>query len=259
MEDTTDDTPIMEYTTGEENIDNLPSYLDTLPYINVTKPTAENATVENATTEETNSTQKYVQCLPNYGASEVQIVNDTELIKLLIPDTNITNKETPGKCVCVLFYSKFCPFSSLAAPHFNALPRAFPDIKMVAINAMMYHLFNTPNGIVGVPSLLLFHNGKITAKFNESDYTLEQFSRFVTKNTGVHAEEKSFVTSADFSGPVSSVPSKDTDVFLAISWGFIIVCAIYCFTKSQWWLWIVETVQSNWRESEAQAQHEHAD
>lgn len=186
-------------------------------------------------------------------------MNDTELIKLLLPDPNVTSKDTPANCVAVLFYSKYCPFSSMAAPHFNALPRAFPDIKMVAINAMMYHLFNAQNGIVGVPSLLLFHNGRPVAKFNDSEYTLELFSKFISKYTSIAAAEMSYVTSADFAGPVSSVPTKDTDFFLWISWIFIIVCAVYYFTKSKLWRWIVETVQRNWRESEAQAEHEHLD
>lgn len=216
---------------------------------------AENITLQNVT--ERSNSSKYVSCTPKFGSSEVQLVNDTELINLLAPDGNITSRDMPGNCVTVLFYSKYCPFSSLAAPHFNALPRAFPDIKMVAINAMMYHLFNAQNGIVGVPSLLLFHSGRPVAKYNESEYTLEQFSRFLTKNTGINAEEKSYVTSADFSGPVCSVPAKETDLFLGLSWAFIVICAIYYFTKSKWWKWIVETIQNNWRESEAQAQHEH--
>ncbi|GJQ80971.1 hypothetical protein Trydic_g4788 [Trypoxylus dichotomus] len=237
-----------------ENEENLPSYLS--PTINITQPAVENITVSN-TTEENNTTQKYVSCTPNFGSSEVQLVNDTELIQLLLPNANVTNKESQGNCLAVLFYSKYCPFSSMAAPHFNALPRAFPDIKMVAINAMMYHLFNTQNGIVGVPSILLFHNGKAVAKFNYSEYTLDTFSQFLAKYTGINPEEKSYVTSADFSGPVSSVPSKETDIFLGLSWTFIILCGIFYFTKSKWWRWIIETVQSNWRESEAQ--HEHTD
>ena len=185
---------------------------------------AANSTTVN-TTETTNVTHKIVQCLPDYGTSEVQLVNDTELIKLLLIQTNITSRDIPANCVLVLFYSKYCPFSSMAAPHFNALPRAFPDVKMVAINAMVYHLFNTQNGIVGVPTLMLFHNGRPMAKFNESEYTLELFSKFVTKHTGIPAAEKSTVTSADFSGPVTSVPAKDIDVFLIITWIFIILCS----------------------------------
>ncbi|EFA07811.1 thioredoxin domain-containing protein 15 [Tribolium castaneum] len=218
-----------------------------------------NATLTNTTESSSNKTLKLVQCLPDFGAPEVQLVNDTELIKLLFTQSNITSRDTPAGCILVLFYSKYCPFSSMAAPHFNALPRAFPDIKMVAINALAYRLFNTQNGIVGVPTLMLFHNGRPVAKFNESEYTLELFSKFLAKHTGIAAAEKSIVTSADFKGPVTSVPAREFDIFLIISWVFIALCGAYYFTKSKCWGWIVETIQSNWRESEAHAQHEHAD
>lgn len=204
-----------------------------------------------------NKTQKLVNCLTGMGDQVVQITNDTELIKLLLADPTVTDREMPALCITVLFYSKYCPFSSMAVPHYNALPRAFPDIKMVAINAMMYHLFNTQNGIVGVPSLVLFHNGKSVAKFNGSEYTLELFSQFITKHTGIPAVEKSTVTSADFAGPVTSIPSKDSDTYLILAWTFVIFCSVYYFTKSKWWKWIIESIQSNWRESEAHAQHEH--
>lgn len=226
--------------------------------MHVNESLAENVTLHNLT-EQGNSTN-LVTCVKSFGGPEVKLVNDTELIALLAPDLNVTSREIPGHCIAVLFYSKYCPFSSMAAPHFNALPRAFPDIKMVAINAMMYPLFNTQNGIVGVPFFVLFHSGRPVAKYNESEYTLEQFSRFVTRHTGIKPEDKSYVTSADFSGPVSSVPSKETDIFLGLSWAFIIFCAVYYFTKSKWWQYIVETIQNNWRDAEAQAQHhEHTD
>ncbi|XP_068913349.1 thioredoxin domain-containing protein 15 [Tenebrio molitor] len=238
--------------TLEETSNNLTSFTNSTGADNI------NATATN-TTDTANVTHKLVHCLANFGSTEVQLVNDTELIKLLLPQSNITSRDVPASCILVLFYSKYCPFSSMAAPHFNALPRAFPDIKMVAINAMVYHLFNTQNGIVGVPTLMLFHNGRPVAKFNDSEYSLDLFSKFLAKHTGVAAVEKAHVTSADFGGPVTSVPAKDVDVFLIISWMFISGCSAYYFTKSKFWKWIVETVQSNWRESEAHAQHEHAE
>lgn len=243
---------------SEKTAEQLREFESLPSYVNLTEITSENSTVENTTTV-ANATEKYISCLPDYGDSQIHLVNDTELIKLLLPNPNITTKETPANCILILFYSKYCPFSSMAAPHFNALPRAFPSIKMVAINAMWYHIFNAQNGVVGVPTLILFHNGKPVAKFNDSEYTLELFSRFVTKHTGISAEEKSFVTSADFGGPVSSVPSKEDDMLLFLSWVFIVLCGAYYFSKSKYWKWIVETVQNTWRESEAQAQHEHND
>lgn len=200
---------------------------------------------------------KTVVCKPFIGGEPVKIINGTELLTLLMPDPNVTSKEAQADCILVLFYAKYCTFSSMAAPHFNALSRAFKHIKLAAIDAMKNHIFNTQNGIVGVPTLILFHNGRPIAKFNDTEYTLELFSRFLTKYTGMLPEEKSYVTSADFAGPVSSTPERDTDYFLGLSWAFIFVCAIYYFTKSKWWKWIVETVQNTWRESEAQ--HEHND
>ncbi|XP_045476186.1 thioredoxin domain-containing protein 15 [Harmonia axyridis] len=206
-----------------------------------------------------NVTIKFVNCLPNLGSEQVELVNDTHLIQILTPDPNITAKDTPAKCVMVMFYSNIGTFSSMAAPHFNALPRAFPDIKMAAINTVMFHLFNTQNGIVGIPSLILFHNGKAVAKFSDPEYTLELFSKFIRRHTAIEPKEKSIVTSADFAGPVISSPSKHTDVFLVMSWVFVIFCAIYYFMKSSWWIWILETVQNNWREAEDQAEHLHDD
>lgn len=44
--------------------------------------------------------------------------------------------------------------------------------------------FNTQFGIAGVPTLIIFHNGKPAAKFNDSDYTLEMFAKFITRITG---------------------------------------------------------------------------
>jgi thiol-disulfide isomerase/thioredoxin len=49
------------------------------------------------------------------------------------------NRRSTADCVALLFYARYCPFSSMAAPHFNALSRAFPDIKMAAVDAMKHH------------------------------------------------------------------------------------------------------------------------
>lgn len=223
------------------------------------------ATFSNVTIEDSNnltslnsSNIKFLNCILGGNTTAVQLVNDTELIKLLVPDPRISSeKNAEGQCIAVLFYSKNCPFSSMAAPHFNALPRAFPDIKMVAINAMRYHLFNTQNGIVGVPTLLLFHNGRPIVRYNGSEYNLESFVKFIKRHTGIDPDENSVVTSQDFAGPVVSSPSKESDMFLIISWLFIIICSCYYFSKSKVWKWMVETVQRNWRESEQHAQHEH--
>ncbi|GLH07881.1 hypothetical protein R5R35_000697 [Gryllus longicercus] len=191
------------------------------------------------------------------GGQPVELVNSTRLVSILITESNVTDRRTNADCALVLFYARYCPFSSMAAPHFNALPRAFPDIKLAAVDAMKYHSFNTQYGIVGVPTLMLFHNGRPAAKFNDSEYNLEAFAKFITKYTGLQPHDKLYVTSADFGGPVSSVPTKETDYCLILSWAFMFVCGLYFFSKSSWWRWISEAIQNTWREAEAQ--HEHGD
>lgn len=120
-----------------------------------------------------------------------------------------------------------------------------------------YFSFNTQYGIVGVPSLVIFHNGKPVAKFNYTVYSLDTFSRFITQLTNQQPNGSIYVTSADFSGPVSSTPSNETDYCLVLSWIFIAACALYFTSKSHWWRQFVELVQNTWRESNAQ--HEHVD
>lgn len=243
-----------EATVVQSDVEQLPTYLEPL---NASLPS--NTSLSANGTEDiisaSNATEKYAKCLELNGTSEVMLVNDTELMSILTHNPNITAKDEAAPCCLILFYSKYCPFSSMAAPHFNALPRAFPDVRMLAINAMLYHIFNAQNGVIGVPTLALFHNGRPVAKFNDSEYTLELFSQFIERHTGIKAKDKSFVTSADFRGPVSSVPAKETDVLLGLAWLFIGVCAVYYFTKSKYWTWIVETAQNTWRESEAQHEH----
>lgn len=76
----------------------------------------------------------------------MQLVNATRLMELLILEPGPTNrsrnnkdgKQLPGICILVLFYARWCVFSSQAAPHFNAIPRSFPNIKAVAIDAIKY-------------------------------------------------------------------------------------------------------------------------
>uniref|UniRef100_A0A1B6E4C2 Thioredoxin domain-containing protein n=2 Tax=Clastoptera arizonana TaxID=38151 RepID=A0A1B6E4C2_9HEMI len=210
-------------------------------------------------TETNNATSSVINCktdrLP--GSLTVELVNSTRLMNLLTSDANITSRLIQGECLMLLFYANTCPFSCMAAPHFNALPRAFPSVKMAAINAFTHPSFNTQFGIVGVPTVVLYHNGRPAAKFNDSEYTLEMFARFITRITGVHPEEKMFVTSADFGGPVPSVLAKETDYYLGLSWAVIAAIGGIGIARSKAWRAIVEAVQNTWREAEAQ--HFHVD
>lgn len=223
--------------------------------------TSANVSVDNKT-QSINETRKLVKCKEIvYDQSEftepsVEIINGTALAKLLQIKPDITSRDVEADCVLVLFHARACPFSAHAAPHFNALARSYPNIKMVALDALKYHGINAQYGIVGVPTLKMFHNGRPVGKFNGTEYNIHLFSKFVHAITGQNPQGL-LVTSKDFQGPVSSIVEKETDYFLILSWFFIIVCSVYYFMESKWWKMIVEMIQNNWRESEAQ--HEHND
>lgn len=206
-----------------------------------------------------------VNCSIDKIYGPVELVNVTRLMELLILEPGPTNrsrnnkdgKQLPGICILVLFYARWCVFSSQAAPHFNAIPRSFPNIKAVAIDAIKYQSFNAQYGIVGVPTLMLIHNGKPVAKFNDTVYTLESFARFMSQLTNLQPNGSLYVTSADFTGPVSSTPTNEMDYCLVMSWIFIVACMLYFTSRSVWWQQFVELIQNTWRESNAQ--HEHVD
>lgn len=182
----------------------------------------------------------------------VKLVNSSVLLSVIVPTSN----KTANECVLVLFYAPWCQFCAAAAPHYNALARLYPTIHVIAINAIKYHNLNTRYGTVAVPNVLLFHNGRAITKYNETMYTLDKFSKFVIKYTGLDPVGAVNVTSADFEGPLPSEPLHETDYILWVSWLFIIFCCVLGFTKSPLWHYILESVRNNWLEAEAQHEHE---
>lgn len=228
------------------------------------EPIKENPEVINATNTISTNTTK-INCSAEKIYGPVEIVNATRLMELLILEPGPSNrsrndkdgKQLSGICVVVLFYARWCIFSNQAAPHFNAIPRSFPHIKAVAIDAIKHQSFNAQYGIVGVPTLMLVHNGKPVAKFNDTVYTLELFAKFVSHLTNLQPNGSLYVTSADFMGPIASTPSNEMDYCLVLSWVFIITCVLYFTSRSRWWQQVVELIQNTWRESNAQ--HEHVD
>lgn len=69
----------------------------------------------------------------------VQIVNNTGLLYSL----NFEKNESGADCVLVLFYAPWCPFCAEAAPSFNALARAFPQLDILAVDAAHFSKYVT--------------------------------------------------------------------------------------------------------------------
>lgn len=88
-------------------------------------------------------------------------------------------------CVVLILYSSWSKISAKAAPHLNAVPRAFENIRFVAIDVSqdpeaVSHQF----GIYSVPSIVLFSNGKQRARYTNDSFELTSFADFLEKYTG---------------------------------------------------------------------------
>lgn len=86
-------------------------------------------------------------------------------------------------CTLVLFYTPWCRFSASLAPHFNSLPRAFPALHFLALDASQHSSLSTRFGTVAVPNILLFQGAKPMARFNHTDRTLETLKVFLFNQT----------------------------------------------------------------------------
>ena len=110
-------------------------------------------------------------------------------------------------------------------------------------------------GLVGVPSILFFHNSRLVAKYNDSDPSIEGLVSFVTRVTGLKPVHEASLSPQDWEGPVPTVPVSRLDYVLVLSWLFLLLCSCYYFSKTHLFSMIIEYLRSNWREAEAQHQH----
>ena len=213
---------------------------------------------------ESEKRDKRAKCSRAKGNGTLYLMNSlSDVMNLLTPGTGSGAKsESPGNCAVVLFYTKFCPGCHALAPHFNALARNFVDIKVGAIDALEHQGLNTDFGIIGLPSIILFQNGRMIHKFNFTTTrpsTVTYLIEFIQQHTNLQPSSANVVvTSEDFSpnSPLKAAMNQDSfDGYLLLSWSFIIMCSIYYFGKSRTFKQIVEMINRTWRESnEAQLQ-----
>ncbi|KPP79105.1 hypothetical protein Z043_101348 [Scleropages formosus] len=162
----------------------------------------------------------------------VQILNASQdLMELL----NANSSE----CSLVLFYTTWCQFSANLAPHFNALPRVFPGIRFLALDASQHSSLSTRFGTVAVPNILLFQGVKPMARFNQSERTLETLTSFITNQTGLEVIPGQSVTEEDYLGPLPSVPVKSIDWLLVFSVLFISGFTIYAVLRTDSIRWLI--------------------
>ncbi|XP_041657561.1 thioredoxin domain-containing protein 15 [Cheilinus undulatus] len=195
---------------------------------------------ETVPTEEQNSTETTktykVNCdkrnTTGIDAFTVQVLNASQdLMEYL--NANST------ECSVVLFFTAWCQFSANLAPHFNALPRVFPSMHFLALDASQHSSLSTRFGTVAVPNILLFQGAKPMARFNHTDRTLETLTSFITNQTGFEAGPDRIVMDADRLGPLPSVPVKSIDWLLVFSVLFITGFTLYAILRTDSIRWLI--------------------
>lgn len=142
-------------------------------------------------------------------------------------------------CTLVLFYTPWCRFSASLAPHFNSLPRAFPALHFLALDASQHSSLSTRFGTVAVPNILLFQGAKPMARFNHTDRTLETLKIFIFNQTGIEAKKNVVVTQADRIGPLPSTLMKSVDWLLVFSLFFLISFIMYATIRTESIRWLI--------------------
>lgn len=199
------------------------------------------------TKESTNTTRQLHSSHPDCTRSNlsqfkeinyVQLVNGSRLTTYL-SDSNTTD------CFFVLFFVPWCPFSARLAPIFNALPRAFQNLDVLAFDVSKSVGYNTKFGTSAVPMLLMFQQKNVLAKFNYTNKNITEYINFVANTTGFTANHSIEIEVSDFDGPVPSVSVKRFDYYLFVSWCFLIfVCVDFILRKTQFKHVLIQTVKN---------------
>uniref|UniRef100_A0A673SZW1 Thioredoxin domain containing 15 n=1 Tax=Suricata suricatta TaxID=37032 RepID=A0A673SZW1_SURSU len=149
-------------------------------------PEPEVADAEPTPPEDSNNTESLKS--PKVNCEERNVTGlENHTLKILNMSQDLMDFLNPNgsDCTLVLFYTPWCRFSASLAPHFNSLPRAFPALHFLALDASQHSSLSTRFGTVAVPNILLFQGAKPMARFNHTDRTLETLKVFIFNQTGI--------------------------------------------------------------------------
>ncbi|XP_059554381.1 thioredoxin domain-containing protein 15 [Myotis daubentonii] len=193
-----------------------------------------------APTEDSNHTDS--QKSPKVNCEERNVTGlENFTLKILNMSQDLMDFLNPNgsDCTLVLFYTPWCRFSASLAPHFNSLPRAFPALHFLALDASQHSSLSTRFGTVAVPNILLFQGAKPMARFNHTDRTLETLKIFIFNQTGIEAKKNVVVTQADQIGPLPSTSIKSVDWLLVFSLFFLISFIMYATIRTESIRWLI--------------------
>lgn len=179
-----------------------------------------------------------------------------EIVNLLKPIGNATKRHEAGSCVVVHFCTPTSLECARVAPVVNLLPHLFPQLPVAYIDAFEFIRFNAEFGIVSLPTLMIFHQGRPLVKYDPPwhESTKVSFGRFILHHTNIKSVDPKII-SPDMlqvytNRPLPHIPTVKTDYYLGLAWAFILICLANYARRTPMWEQLVEMVQRNWRESE---------
>lgn len=187
---------------------------------------------------------------------DVEIINASNLLKILQGDADVNTRSTAARCHIIYFFSPYCPFSVMGSPYVNALARSLPNIPVLGLDSIEYHSVNARYGVMGTPTLLLFHNGNGAGRYNSSEFSTSSLMNFINYYTDQEITSIN-VTSYDFRAALPSEIKSTRGYALIAAWTFMLTCGTWMFVTSHLCARLTEAILNNWREAEAQ--HDHQD
>ncbi|CAL4135726.1 unnamed protein product [Meganyctiphanes norvegica] len=230
-----------------------------LPEGDSSNSSTSNGTESNEAANVKNYNSKKAACLElnvTEPIGDVEIINASHLLKLLQGDVDINTRSTAARCHLVYFFSPYCPFSVMGSPYVNALARSLPNVPIFGLDSIEHHSVNARYGVMGTPTFLLFHNGNGAGRYNSSEFSVSSLMNFVHYYTDQDIPSIN-VTSDDFRATLPSEIKSTRGYALIAAWTFMLTCGTWMFVTSHLCARLTEAILNNWREAEAQ--HDHQD
>ncbi|KAK0400716.1 hypothetical protein QR680_015414 [Steinernema hermaphroditum] len=132
-------------------------------------------------------------------------------------------------CHVVVFYGEGCPFSVKMAEVVNALPRVYPRLNVMAIDASLTTKFNSRYGVAGTPMVVLYQDTHVRARLAAGYSSLENVVKAITDFTDLRPSTKNLtLLQEDKDGPLVVNPETYIrDMYFAVSLVAMLTIAIY--------------------------------
>lgn len=130
-------------------------------------------------------------------------------------------------------------------------------LKLMCLQFLFFSLRNLPNpssiamkiGVVGVPSMYMFHNHKLVTRYNGSEFVLPDLVDFIQLTTTLKPVDEVALLPDDYLGPLVIDPStQNIYTNRTIAWGFCVGALLFLFLRTSLFGRIKQAVRNQWND-----------